>query len=448
MNALIPRIAVISKTGCNDAGIHAAESAWQTSFGCLCSDFESAENALTSGGRFRMFVFFAGEENNTSESDESFRASIARIRETDPYANATLIAWGEGWRDTAQELSVTYIDSPETERQTVMLREAFERNWGVDWNFVKRVESRAAERTRRLHDAKWGVFNHFLGHECKTAGEWNAKVNGFDVKRLADQLQACGAKFYFITVMQGDRWMCAPSAAYDSIAGTAPGEACSTRDLPMELADELGGRGIDLYLYFTGDGPFKDPEIGPRFGLTTDRYHGASESFVRKWASVLAELSKRYSGKVKGWWIDGCYDDMLGYTDELLGLYGEAARAGNPSALVATNNGVFPYFRKHWSGEDFTAGEFNDFYCVPEKRFIDGAQAFVLAPLGAWRGDYCAWSGTGCKRTAEYVANYVNLVNANGGVVCIEVKAHPDGSWEPDQMEVLKTVGKSVGTLT
>lgn len=190
-----------------------------------------------------------------------------------------------------------------------------------------------------------------------------------------------------------------------------------------------------------------DPEIGPRFGLTEHLELGVTEPFVRKWSSVLGELAARYGGRVKGWWIDGCYDDFLSYTPELLRLYAEAAKAGNPDSLVAMNNGVFPTCRKFGPDEDFTAGEFNDFFCVPEKRFVDGAQAFQLAPLGQWNRDNPGWGRPGCKRSADYMARFVPLVNENGGVVCIEVRVNPDGSWDPDQMAVLKAVGKATGTL-
>ena len=44
-------------------------------------------------------------------------------------------------------------------------------------------------------------------------------------------------------------------------------------------------------------------------------------------------------------------------------------------------------------------------------------------------------------------ADYVRLVNANGGVVAIDVKVNRDGLWLPEQMEVLKAVGHAAGTL-
>ena len=335
--------------------------------------------------------------------------------------------------------------------QAKYLRYIHSVGWGTDPAFVhsKAELARMARRTQRLHDAKWGVFNHYLGHEVKTPEAWAAKVNSFDVRKVADQLEAVGARFYFITLMQGWRWMCAPNATFDRIGGTRPGEACSTRDLPMELSDELSQRGIDLYLYYTGDGPYLDAAIGPRFGYTEPRFVGVTRPFVEKWASVLEEYAVRYGDRVKGWWIDGCFANYLRYTDDLLAPYRAAILKGNPNALVAMNNGVKDYLSRYTPHADFTAGELNDFYCVPPGRFIDGAQAFALIPLGAWGPDGSPnWGGKGAKRSADYVADYVRLVNANGGVVAIDVQVAGDGSWLPEQMEVLKAVGHAAATLS
>ena len=311
-------------------------------------------------------------------------------------------------------------------------------------------DRKAAEiRTARLHDAKWGVFNHYLPWNCKTSADWNARVEGLDVEKVAAQLESCGAKFYFFTVMQGFSYLCAPNDTFDRIAGTAPGEACSRRDLPAELAVALKKRGIDLYLYYTGDGPYKDDKIGGRFGFTEPRQKGVTRKFVENWAAVLEEYSVRYGDAVKGWWIDGCYSDFLKYTDDLLVLYADAIKKGNPRALVAMNNGVKAYYAKHCSKDDFTCGEFNDFYVIPRDRFVNGAQAFLLAPLGAYKDgiEWGSWARGGCKRDAAYMADFVNLVNRAGGVVAVEIKVHPDGSFEPDQLEVLKAIGRRTGTL-
>ena len=336
--------------------------------------------------------------------------------------------------------------------QAKLIRFIHSMGWGTDPASTKaakqKILERMAKRTQRFHDAKWGVFNHFLGGNIQSAQEWADKVNAFDVKKVADQLEACGANYYFITIMQGRKWMCAPNATFDRIAGTKPGEACAVRDLPMELSEELDKRGIDLYLYFTGDGPYIDREVGSRFGFTEPRYAGVTRSFVEKWAAVLEEFAVRYGDRVKGWWIDGCYSDYFCYTDDLLELYRLAILKGNPSAIIAMNSGVNNYYTRYSKWADFTAGEFNDFYCIPSERFIEGAQAHALIPLGAWGGDHSpSWGGSGTKRSADYMADYVKFVNENGGVVTIDVAVANDGSWLPEQIEVLKAVGHATGTL-
>lgn len=318
------------------------------------------------------------------------------------------------------------------------------------------AEPSVAERTQRLHDSKWGVFNHFIAVKM-TEEEWNAKVDSIDVEKIADQLASCGAKFYFITIMQCGRHLCAPNDTFDRIAGTKPGAACSRRDLPWELSDALGKRNVDLYLYFTGDGPRKDAEIAPKFGFGRDEKRGGKfhRAFVEKWSGVMAEYSQRYGKRVKGWWIDGCYSGY-GYDDDddLLPLYRKAAQSGNPDAVISFNGGVKPYYERRSVYEDFTAGEFNDFYVIPRQRMINGVQAFALIPLGIPppdtpedRKEWSTWCKPGCKRDADYVADYVNLVNRNGGVVAIDVFLGKDGSFAPEQLEVLKAVGRKTGTL-
>jgi len=324
------------------------------------------------------------------------------------------------------------------------------KGWGTDPKCAKAQDEtvRMEKRTQRLHDAKWGVFNHYLGHEIKTADAWAKKVAAYDVRKVADQLEACGARFYFLTLMQGRRWMCAPNATYDRICGTKPGEACSVRDLPMELSEELSRRGIDLYLYYTGDGPYRDAELGSKFGFVEPRFIGVNRSFVDRWAAVLEEFAVRYGDRVKGWWIDGCFSNYLRYTDELMAPYRAAILKGNGEALVTMNDGVKDYYRRYTKLADFTAGEFNDFYCVPKERLVEGAQSFALIPLGAWSKDGApGWGCAGCKRAARYVADYVRIVNENGGVVAIDVAVAADGSWLPEQMEVLKAIGRAAGTI-
>jgi alpha-L-fucosidase len=319
----------------------------------------------------------------------------------------------------------------------------------------------------RFYSHKWGVFNHFLAvlqNNPKSANsygkqtDWDTLVKEFDTEHLAKTLHEIGAKYYVITVMQGTKYMIAPNSTFDKIAGTKPGEACSTRDLVEDLYTSLSKYDIDLFLYFTGDGPYQNHPEGERFGW--DPNLKATKNFVEKWASVLEEYAVRYGDKVKGWWVDGCYKNAFNYTDELLSLYYKACKKGNPNALVALNNGVWnEQNEKGYEFEDFLCGERPDFTLVPKQRFYGGAQAHILAPLGVTPTANDddeelkqlirhmigpGWGSFGVKRSKEFILDYIKTVNNAGGVVSIDVGVYRDGKFNEEQVEVLKYIGKNI----
>ena len=312
----------------------------------------------------------------------------------------------------------------------------------------------------RFYEHKWGVFNHYLSvlqnnpicsNSYGKETDWNTLVNEFDVERVAKTLHEIGAGYYVITVMQGTKYMIAPNKAFDEIAGTKPGEACSTRDLILDLAEALQKYDIDLFLYFTGDGPYKNHPEGDRFGFVEPRNVGVTKPFVEKWASVLEEYAVRYGDKVKGWWIDGCYKDYFKYTDELLEIYYKACKKGNPNALVSLNNGVGEGdIIAGYKYEDFLCGEQGDFTVIPKQRFYGNAQAHILAPLGVPPDSALedmmgpGWGCFGVKRSKEYLADYVKRVHQAGGVVTFDIGVYRDGKYDPAQVEVLKYIGQQL----
>lgn len=318
----------------------------------------------------------------------------------------------------------------------------------------------------RFYNHKMGVFNHFLSvlqnnpitpHSYGRHTDWDTLVREFDVSLVARQLHEIGAGYYVLTVMQGEKYMIAPNAAFDRIAGTSPAEACATRDLIWDLIRELEPYGIDLFLYFTGDGPYKSHPEGDRFGFVEPRERGVTRPFVERWAEVLREYSTRYGTHVKGWWIDGCYRDYFRYTDDLLSLYYDACKAGNPDALVALNGGVSASLQANACFEDFTCGECTDFMTLPSSRFIGKAQAHILAPLGTvpegMPRDLVedmigpGWGQFGAKRDGDYLADYVARVHEAGGVVTFDIGVYRDGKFDPTQMEILRYIRKKNPSL-
>lgn len=306
--------------------------------------------------------------------------------------------------------------------------------------------------TDRLQSKKWGVFHHYLiniqnnpafpNNQGVGQTDWQTCTAALDVKCLAKTLHEIGAGYYFITVMQGRKYMIAENSCYRSIVGDAIADEClSRRDLIEELYQELSRYDIDLYLYFTGDGPYKDEEIGAKFGFVEPRQN-VTMDFVQKWAAVLREYSLHYGGKVKGWWLDGMYRQEFGYTQELLAPYYRAVKDGNPEGIVSFNDGIKPYFYRYYAEEEYTTGEQNDLSLVPTARFHDGAQTHVLLPIGAEsRGIGSTWAGGGLQFTKEELAAYAEKVVAAGGVVTFDCKLNRDGSFDKEQVEALRYVG-------
>ena len=245
-----------------------------------------------------------------------------------------------------------------------------------------------------LSQAGHGTFTHFLNGLQNEFGRnsqgknstWDKCVAQFDVDAYAADAAATGARYAFITMMQGDQHLIAPNSIFDQLTGYKPGEACASRDLVLDLWAALDKRGLRLGLYWTGDGPARDPKGAAGMG-TNGQPPGKNLEFVKRWSSVLQEYSVRYGDKVFAWWLDGCYYSAgdYSYNDTTLKYYHDAIRAGNPNAVLGFNNAPQPVIAsgEPWQEggetskwEDMTAGETNSFNswggALPTSRWVVG----------------------------------------------------------------------------
>jgi len=287
-----------------------------------------------------------------------------------------------------------------------------------------------SHKTDWFYNKKWGLFNHLLG---MNRPDWSDYIDSIDVELIADQIAEVNAGYLFLTILQRGRTLLAPNAAFERVTGYKPGEACAKRDFIEDMYQALKKRGIDLMLYYTGDGPLDDPQAGSAFGHIHDN-EKVTMDFVNKWAEVLREYSVRYGTKVKGWWVDGCYE-WTGYDEPRLKILADAIRAGNPDALIALNNGVLPRVAKYSVSDDYTAGEMTDFTDLPDSRFVDGVQWHLLSYLGIKN-----WCAPGCRFTGGYMRDYIKKVNDRGGVVTIDFYMDSDWRIDKDQMETLRAL--------
>jgi hypothetical protein len=127
-----------------------------------------------------------------------------------------------------------------------------------------------------LFKAKRGVFTHYLdklqgmggaNSNGNASADFNAMVDAFDAELYAESVAATGANYAIITMMQGTQHMIAPNSKFDEITGYRPGQACSHRDLVLDIHAALAKRGLRLMLYWTGDGPHLDPQAAHAMGL-------------------------------------------------------------------------------------------------------------------------------------------------------------------------------------
>ena len=315
------------------------------------------------------------------------------------------------------------------------------------------------DRTEWFYQKKWGVFLHYLegrmnnpdhpSNMGRGATGWDECLREFDADRFADALQQVGCGYVMITTMQLKKYLLAPNDTYDRITGYKPGEASPRTDFIRNLQQALERRGIALFLYFTGDGPAFDKQAGDAFGYRG--YHPGevkvTREFVEKWASVMREWSLRYGDKIKGWWLDGCYR-IIGYDKELLTIMANAARAGNPDALVACNyygcldeyGCLLHQVRKGSPVCDFSAGEQVYFEDMPYAPFIEGTRWHILSFLGKSpdNTEISGWGSLGCRYTGEYMHDYVKEIHRRGGVVTIDICPFRDGHIDPEQYAVLE----------
>jgi len=307
-------------------------------------------------------------------------------------------------------------------------------------------------------DARYGLFVHFIpGMNDITAtssADWNSKVNAFDVNAFADQVVATGAKYVVMTLGQDSGYYCSPNAAYDWYVGAGK---TSTRDLPAEVLAALGDRGIKLMLYVGADAPSDDPAIALALGVTTISSDGfdyvLTPTLRTRWSQVIREWSDRYGSGVAGWLFDGAYA-QVGFDASYASAFAAAARDGNPSSIVGFDPApdadvqTYPQF----DPEDFTAGEMNlvdpATYQYPLSRWTDHAtQWHALSFLGPTWGNPSSTPVDGEIRDpldGLVVKNYINDVNARGGVVTFDMAVFKNGSLAANQLDLMAGVKQSL----
>lgn len=323
--------------------------------------------------------------------------------------------------------------------------------------------------TRWMVQGRYGVFLHYqyrilLGRSIKTnphfpsssrisAEEWNRFVDGFDVKRFAEQMAQ--ARVGWVIFCIDDHyfgWSCSPNNTFSEFTGYAPGQKCSRRDLIMDLADALSARGVKLICYFAGlNGYMREPKVlaGLMDGTGRGEFNELrppSAECRRRRLAVLKEYAERYRGKIAGWWFDGIERDT--YADEPDGwqTIDAIVHSTNPKAVIAFSYGRDEQACLCKGVDDFTGG---DTWSKQDLRRL--TPEHLPAPQGIlWHGKiYCGniyhGQGDACQFSDEELIDWIKTCNRQGGVCTLDWPFDPKtGLLKDFGLAQLKRVARAV----
>jgi|GEM_PF-1476513 len=293
-------------------------------------------------------------------------------------------------------------------------------------------------------NAKYGYLFHYLAGYNDIKGsnivEWNSTVDSFDVNTFADQMAEAGAGYVILTLGQNSGYYNSPNSTYETLAGYSVGAKTSARDLPLDLYNALSPKGIKLMLYLPSNAPAGDSFAANHMGLYIKNGYdwNVNHEFGDKWAQVIQTWSDRYGSKISGWWFDGFYS-WNGFDSTFAEKYTQAAKHGNPNAIVTFNPGI-SIQKNPQAGdyEDYTAGELGSFSTVPSGRWLDGLQWHILSYLGS------TWSKPEVKYTDWAITKYIKSVNQSQGVVTMDAAIYRNGSLSPAQFNQMKAIKASI----
>lgn len=323
---------------------------------------------------------------------------------------------------------------------------------------------------QNTEDEKWDISDAYIEELPKSDTSWMQNCYGVmyhlladlsnkkiidkfvDVDAICDQLKDVGASYFLLSVGQNSGYFIAPNDKYSSIVTLKPEMRATERDLIMEFALALKERGIKLMVYTSAAPPSGMKRDNDEFLMGDNSYNSRRSAML--WSMVIREWSLKYGDLISGWWVDGAYADQNPYED-ILAMYVNAMKAGNPNAVVALNPGIVIAERGELA--DYTAGETDypfgsddlslitnpDNWMTPEHNKVsEDVQWFMLTFLDK------GWCHNGGPRKQLYDkelwGQYVKTVLDQGGAICLDVKftmgTGSDYTMYPEMYEILKEI--------
>jgi hypothetical protein len=264
-----------------------------------------------------------------------------------------------------------------------------------------------------------------------------------------DQFDAIGADWLIFTIGQNEGYYCSPNRFLDDVL---PGRT-SLRNLPVEIAQQIKSRHKRFIAYLSVEVAGQEPEVKQAFGWqdgdpTQCVFQLNYQRFIEDFATALDRL-------VDGWWFDGCYPwPVFPNSNFDFAAYIRAARAGNPEAICAFNDGAFcvggiaPVTKL----EDYHAGEAHMLVegdiglgwwkghprpYMPTSRFVDGVQWHCLLPVDS---TFCGPELPDQHYSDEVLHNLITRINEVDGAITLNLPIGEDGLIPRQTVEQMQRV--------
>lgn len=319
-----------------------------------------------------------------------------------------------------------------------------------------------SHRADWMSEGKFGVMVHWIApgpapERGERITDMDHAVDRFDLDRFLTQFQKTGADWLIFTIGQNTGCYAGRNAVLDRLAG--PGH-CSRRDLVGEIARGVKAQSKRFITYLPAEVKAQSEAIHAAFA-----WRSADQSeFQRRYCAFIRDYAERLGADLDGWWFDGCYT----WDDFHNSLYDwpawcAAARAGNPQAALAFNDGSFCVGIEQplTPLQDYLSGEIdalqegkivlgrteNAPLMLPTSRFAPGTECqwHALLPID------CLWGYEGPapmpppRYSDAELFSFVRNCRAVGGAVTLNVGIYQEGHMAALSVDQLSRLSASIG---
>jgi alpha-L-fucosidase len=333
----------------------------------------------------------------------------------------------------------------------------------------------SSHRADWMAQGSYGVMVHYLitprGQDAAgKAADFNRTIDGFDLDHFTEQFQQSGADWLIFTIGQNTGYYNSPNPVLERLLP----QRTPRRDLIAEIARRVKAMGKRFIVYLPVELAGQSAEVQQAFAWDPQD----QTEFLRRYLEFVRAYSVKLGKLHDGWWFDGCYDNIhqgkWNWQDWL-----DAARAGNPDATVAFNDGAFCVGRVKplTPLQDYHAGEVhllwhgeivNDFVSTPEDMtvtddgrllvrgkearlymptsgFVDGVQWHALVPIDSTFNPGIPQDR--CHYPDEELIGFLSACKKVGGAVTLNAPIDANGRIPEATAAQLKRLGDAIAKL-